>query len=271
MMANHLKPLKRYSQNFLKTIHFQQKIVEALNCQDNDVVIEIGAGTGNLTRLLVASPARKVILFEIDPRCIKILKKNYGQRALIIESSILDFNFSKFDYGPGFKIKVVGNIPYHLTSAIIFKLLDSKRYIFQAVLMLQQEVADRILAQPNNKEYGVLTLMVACQAHVQRLFNVDRNNFFPIPNVDSTVINLLIKTGASGILDLDLFSKLVRTTFQTRRKMLRNSLMRLLKYEYIKSIKSVSLLNRPEQLSFEDFKNLTNEISKLNNNLLHKK
>jgi len=266
MMVMNLKPLKKYSQNFLKNKCIQKKIVDALDSKENDIIIEIGAGFGNLTQLLVKKPYKELILLEIDPRCIKILNERFGKDAMIINRSILEFNFKELNIGG--KVKVIGNIPYHLTSPIIFTLLKFKTHLDQAVLMVQKEVADRILAKPSCKEYGVLSIMVAYKADVQRLFNVGRNNFYPVPQVDSAVINLNMKPEVTDIIDYNLFNQVVRITFQTRRKMLRNSLSRFLGKNIIDKIKTISLLKRPEQLSLQDFINLSNEIYRIINNKL---
>ena len=262
-MHNYIRPIKRYGQNFLINPHINKKIVDSLESNRDDIIIEIGAGLGNLTQMIISKPYKRLIVLETDPRCIKILEERYNNSITIRQTSIIDFDFRDLFSKHGQKIKVIGNIPYNITSGIIFKLLENNEYISIAILLVQKEVANRILATPHSKAYGVLSVMVQSKASIKRLFNISRKNFYPIPNVDSSVISLELKLNIDDIIDYELFNKIVRNCFQMRRKMLYNSLKQLLQRNQLTKITCIKLSLRPEELSLQDFKNISNEISKL--------
>ena len=260
-MYNYIKPIKRYGQNFLINPHINKRIVDSLESQNNDIIVEIGAGLGGLTEILKSKPYKKLILLETDPRCTKILREKYNDDIAVTQTSIIDFEFHSLFSKYGQKINVIGNIPYNITSGIIFKLLENNKFINRVILLVQKEVANRILATPKGKDYGVLSIMAQAKANINKVFDVSRKNFYPIPNVDSSVINLCLKSNIDDITDYDLFSKIVHSCFKMRRKMLHNSLGQLLEKNQLKKIKAIKLSLRPEELSIQDFKNLSNEIS----------
>jgi 16S rRNA (adenine1518-N6/adenine1519-N6)-dimethyltransferase len=260
-MYNKIKPIKRYGQNFLINPQIGNRIVDSLGIQSGDIIVEIGSGLGSLTQLLKCKPFKKLILLETDLRFIKVLKEKYHNDIIVKQTSIIDFEFQELFSIYGQKVKVIGNIPYNITSGIIFKLLENNEFISRAILLVQKEVAIRILAQPNCKDYGTLSIMVQSKAHINKLFNVSSNNFYPVPKVDSSVINLEFRSDIDDIIDYDLFSKIIHSCFQMRRKMLRNSLTQLLNKNQLAKIKCIKLTLRPEELSIQDFKNLSNEIS----------
>ena len=262
-MIHSVKPLKKYGQNFLTNRNYAEKIVAALSICPEDVVLEIGAGTGAITAVLQHYPYRKIVCLEIDERCIRVLQEKFADRAEIIHDSILNFPLAEFAATVKSKIKVVGNIPYHLTSAILFKLLDDRKYIAQLVIMIQQEVADRLLALPHSREYGIPSVLFGTYTQMVRLFKVGRQNFFPVPNVDSTVLQFTFEEQSGDIPDHDLYRQVVRQCFQMKRKIIRNNLRRFLKEEWLEQITSVPLHVRPEDLSVEQYVKLTNEIYRL--------
>ena len=258
-MANQVKPLKKFGQNFLINEKYAEKIVNTLQCQTDDIIIEIGPGKGVLTQHLIKQKNNKIIAIEIDPRLSELLKTKFGTKIRIIQESVLDVSFKKFDSNKS--IRIIGNIPYYLTSQILFKIFETGINISQAVLMIQREVADRLLAEPRTKAYSYLTIMAQYHNNVQRVLEVNRDNFYPIPNVDSTVVSIEPKNHTSDLQDYQLFRQIVITAFQQRRKMLRNSLKKLLKEKNIETIKSISLTLRPEELFIQQYINLSNEIS----------
>ena len=257
-MTQSLPPLKKFGQNFLKNRHYAEKIVAALNLRPADVVLEIGAGTGAITELLQQQPCKKIVALEIDERCVRFLREKFGPAVEIVPVSILDYAIDQL--ASARKVKVVGNIPYNITSDILFRLLDFREYIDQLVIMVQQEVAERLLASPHNKEYGIPTVIIGKYAQIDRLFRVGSKNFFPVPKVDSTVLNFTFRTASGELSDHQLFRQVVRQCFQTRRKTIYNNLRRFLQPEIVRQIKSIPLEVRAEDLTIEEYVKLTNEI-----------
>lgn len=254
------RPKKRFGQNFLTNRHYAFKIVNSIEISESDTIIEIGPGRGVLTELINVASCKKRIAVEIDTQLVEQLQSSYSNIE-ILRQDILSFSFSEQYKQSKNKLKIVGNIPYNITSPIIFHLLDNSSYIAQAVLMIQKEVAERLIAEKDSKEYGILSILVNAQAKVEKLFVVKRNNFFPQPKVDSMVIRLEFFKEGSDIENYDLFKKIVKSCFNNRRKMLKNSLRKLLDKQKLKEIKSVSLNLRPENLSIAEFLNLSNEIA----------
>jgi 16S rRNA (adenine1518-N6/adenine1519-N6)-dimethyltransferase len=256
-------PRKRYSQNFLQNNAYALKIVEALQITQNDVILEIGPGSGVLTRYIYPLAKKSFFVCEIDPRWIAYLQNIYTEKITFLKQDILDLSFKALSDRFKKRIKVIGNIPYHITSPILFALFDQSRYISQAVLMVQKEIADRLTASPRNKEYGILTVLIGSKTEIYPMFNVSSKNFFPKPKVDSTVLKLLFKEKNEDVFDEDLFRLIIRQSFNTRRKMLHNSLKRILNSDILNKISSIPLTARPEELTIADFKKLANEVHQM--------
>ena len=259
-MPAHLYPKKRFGQNFLTNKHYAAKIVDSIEISESDTVIEIGPGRGVLTEIISTKNCQKRIAVEIDTELAEQLQAIFTNIEFL-QQDILSFSFGELFKQSKNKLKVVGNIPYNITSPIIFQLLDNSSYISQAVLMIQKEVAERLIAEKDSKEYGILTVLVNAQAKVEKLFVVNRNNFYPQPKVDSMVIRLQFLKDDSEIDNYALFKKIVKATFNNRRKMLKNSLSKIVEDQNLNKIKSVPLNLRPENLSVNDFSNLANEVA----------
>ncbi len=257
------KPLKKFGQNFLTNPHYQQKIVAALDIQSSDNILEIGPGKGALTEIIVHAACHRFCAVEIDRRWCEELRQKFGSEIEIIEDDFLNLDLISCCREADKKLKIIGNIPYNITSPILFKLIDNFRIVKTAVLMTQKEVAQRIAAPPGNKAYGILSVISQTYGEVEFLFNVKRGNFFPVPSVDSAVLRINFFEKLCGIENVDLFRQLVRGVFNYRRKMLRNSLSRIFDNGIVNSLNSVSLEARPESLSVQDFKNLANEINSI--------
>jgi 16S rRNA (adenine1518-N6/adenine1519-N6)-dimethyltransferase len=177
----------------------------------------------------------------------------------VIRDDFLKVNLS--DYGND--IKLLGNIPYNITTPIIFSLIEQRQFVKEAVIMMQKEVARRITAVPkNNKEYGILSILCQNYADIESLFDVKRANFSPIPKVDSAIIKFTFKKDIDDLDDEILFRKIVRTTFNYRRKTLKNSLCRIFDKSVVYSLNEFDLTKRPENLSLQDFKLLTNVLNR---------
>ncbi len=251
------RPLRRYSQNFLTNVYFQKKIIENLHIGPKDIILEIGPGKGALsTHIIQAKPARFVGV-EIDERWISLLKKNFADKIEILHQDFLRVELNRFAEA-GWPFKIVGNVPYHITSPILFHLIDYFESINLAVLMMQKEVAKRITAKPNSKDYGILSVFLQTYAQVDYLFEIKRGNFFPVPHVDSAVISLKFFKKLNNVKDIMLFRKIVRRTFNFRRKTLKNSLSRIFDKASVNLLTDTLLAKRPEQLTVDEFKWLTN-------------
>lgn len=260
-MCKSKRPIKRLGQNFLVNTHIQERIVRALEIDSRDHVLEIGPGQGALSgHIIKAGPARYMAI-EIDPRWVDLLKKKFRERMELIEGDFLEQDFKDWIDGQAGGLKIIGNIPYNITSPILFRLIDNHSLCKRAVLMTQKEVARRIVSDRGSKEYGILSVLSQAYAQAGYLFEVRRGNFFPVPEVDSAVIRLDFHQTLPGISDERLFRRVVRGTFNYRRKMLRTSLCRIFDKSTVYSIDVIDLNRRPEDLTVNEFVSLSNQLA----------
>jgi len=262
-MSESRRPLKRFSQNFLNNPIIQNKIVDALEIQPTDTVIEIGPGKGALTKHIIQSEPARTRVVEIDSRWVELLSAQFAGKIEIIQKDFLKIKLTDFADDSQSKLKIIGNLPYHITSPILFQLIDHYSLIQSAVMMVQKEVAKRIVAKPSTKDYGILSVICQTYADTEYLFEVEAGNFFPEPAVDSAVFKMHFYDKTDGLQNEVLFRKIVRGTFNNRRKMLHNSLGRNFDKSIVYSLESVDLKRRPEELTVQDFKTLTNELDNL--------
>jgi 16S rRNA (adenine1518-N6/adenine1519-N6)-dimethyltransferase len=256
-----LKPVKYLGQHFLNDKNIARKIAEAINPQPDDVIVEIGAGEGFLTEQFVGK-VRKIFAVEVDKRAVDFLRVRFEDKVEILHQDFLKLDFKMFEnYG---KIRLVGNIPYNITSSIIFKAIENRRLIKDLTIMVQLEVALRIVAQPGVKDYSILSVMCQAYSKPEILFRVSRNVFYPRPNVTSAVIRLDFENGekAKGIIDDSFFKKIVKVVFNKRRKILKNTLKEIFDDETLSKFE-FDLTKRPEQLSVDEFIELSNSLYKL--------
>jgi len=220
-------PRKRLGQSFLEDNNVMSKIVDAADIKDNDTVVEIGAGLGVMTELL-ALQARKVIAIDIDPRMINILQERFKDRpkVSVIERDVLSYDFSSsLDGDARGKIKIVGNIPYNISTQILFRLVEFRHQISSMVLLFQKEVADRITASPGGKDYGIPSVIVSMYAHVSREMNVPASCFYPQPTVTSSLIKIVMREKPPiEPVDDEFFVRIVKVAFSKRRKTILNNL-----------------------------------------------
>ena len=250
-----IRSSKRLGQNFLKDKSVARKMVESLRLKDTDWVVEIGPGKGILTERLLQSPAKKVVAVEIDSRLAQQLVGRFGMdpRLEVVTRDFLQFPIMQ-GVPQGEKVRIVGNIPYRITSAILFKIMDHRDGIWDATLMLQKEVADRIVSHPGVKIYGVPSVLFQLVGDVHKVLKVSRVAFSPMPEVDSSVIRLTFRHPIPYSLDqLDFFGSVVKTAFQQRRKMLKNSLKTLSPAGVLPEMAGIDLSRRPEQLGSEQW------------------
>jgi 16S rRNA (adenine1518-N6/adenine1519-N6)-dimethyltransferase len=246
---NNPKPLKRFGQNYLTDLNILTKIADEINPQPEDMIIEIGPGTGALTsRLLERIPS--ITAVEVDSRVIEELQYNYPGLNLI-EGDFLELELEKLYTGK--KLRIAGNIPYNLTASIIFKLLGSQSIISDAVLMVQLEVAQRMTAKKGTKDYGILNIILKHFTDVKIAFKVSPNVFFPRPKVHSAVVHIFFKNVNSDKAADSYFINTVKAAFGNRRKTLKNSLSNSIFASVDFSESGIDLSLRAEQLDPEDF------------------
>jgi len=222
-----LRPRKSLGQHFLIHPHQAERIALALDLQEDDWVVEIGGGLGALTRWLAAIPQRLVVL-EMDPALAAYLAGELfsGHPGVqIVCADVLDFDFAALAGEAARALKVAGNLPYQITSPLLFKLAQEKAALGRAVLMMQAEVGERLLAKPGTKDYGILTVMVQYHFTVHRLFTLGPANFHPPPKVDSVVVAFDPAAPDPAAADPDLLLRVVKAAFSQRRKTLRNTLV----------------------------------------------
>lgn len=251
------KPKKFFGQNFLVDDNIAKKIVAALNIQQDDTIVEIGPGLGSLTKFLVQENCN-LNAIEID-NSISIELKEKFPGLNIFNEDFLETDLKNFFNKR--KIKIVGNIPYNITSQILFKLFDNRNIIECAVIMMQKEVATRLTAKPKTKDYGILAVNTQIFSTPKKLLNVPPTAFFPKPKVDSTVMSFTFDNEFELSGNVEEFREFLRAAFSKRRKTLRNSLKDFFtKHKVdISKIKS-NLGNRPETLTTKEFTHLYFEI-----------
>jgi 16S rRNA (adenine1518-N6/adenine1519-N6)-dimethyltransferase len=203
-----------------------------IDLKPGETIIEIGPGAGALTQRLLTA-AGKVIAVEIDTEAIARLKEKIGEPENL---SVINADFLEFDLAsvipPGTRVKVVGNIPYYITTPIIEKLIEHKNMLSKAFLTVQREVGERMAAKEGSKIFGSLSVFCQYHADVKMLLKIDRKSFFPIPNVDSAFVSMdFAKTPMYDVINEELFFKISRAGFGQRRKMFINNLKNSLKIE----------------------------------------
>lgn len=268
-----LAPHKKLGQNFLVHERTPRRIVDLAGLQPDDQVIEVGVGLGALTRPLAAAVA-KVIGLEVDSGIIRFHQEQQDLPANVelVHADVLKVDFAPL-VEPGKRLKIVANLPYSISSPFLFRLIDQAELMDFAVVMLQKEVAQRLMAQPGSKEYGAPTVLLAACAEVRPLLAVNPAEFHPRPKVDSLVIRIDFhprpkRVQDLGAFDRKLFTRIVHAAFGQRRKTLLNGLAaaRVLdeKEKLAEAILAagVSPSDRAETLSLEQFVTLTRELSK---------
>ncbi|KAA3615084.1 MAG: ribosomal RNA small subunit methyltransferase A [Calditrichaeota bacterium] len=260
------KPLKKFGQNFLTQPAIARNIVKALQINNQDTIIEIGPGPGVLSEIIISQKPKNYFAIEIDKRWAHDLSTRFGNEIVILNVDFLEWDFTSIIEEKK-NIKIIGNIPYNITSPILFKLLDHFSKLDCAVVMMQKEVAKRIVSEPGIKDFGILSILTQTFAQVEWLFEVGRKNFKPEPKVDSAVVKFNFFDRTDGIDNLKLFKQTVRGTFNYRRKMLRNSLGRIFDQTIVSSLDNYDLTRRPEQLTIAEFKELSNTINRMKKNM----
>lgn len=222
---------KRFGQNFLHDRHWIERIAKAVNATEGDDIVEIGPGQAALTRELIAG-AGKVRAVEIDRDLAAWLKETFPESLSLIEADALTLDWTQVAKNDN--LRVVGNLPYNISSPLLFKLLEAADHVKDQHFMLQKEVVDRMVAQHGSKTYGRLSVMLQWRYRMQKLFDVPPGAFNPPPKVMSSVVRMIPKAKEEvPSVDFELFSSVVANAFSQRRKTIRNALSALLSAEEI--------------------------------------
>jgi 16S rRNA (adenine1518-N6/adenine1519-N6)-dimethyltransferase len=262
-MSNFVSPKKHLGQHFLRDENIAKKIVGSLSSKEKyKTVIEVGPGTGVLTKYLLQDKNFETYVVEIDRESVSFLKKNFPELAgKIIEKDFLNFDMSCIPLNISHQpFSIIGNFPYNISTQILFKVLEYRNQIPEVVGMFQKEVAERIASPPGNKTYGILSVLMQAYYKIEYLFTVNPQVFNPPPHVKSAVIRLTRNNVKQLDCDEELFFKVVKAGFNQRRKTLRNALSS--KFQ-VPSSKLAILSKRAEQLSVKDFVELTLAVEKL--------
>lgn len=267
-LRHDFSPLKRFGENYLIDANIKDKVIAALRVSKDDTVLEIGPGLGALTMDLAKTGA-KVFAVEKDRKAFEILTDMAGAEfssLKLFNADILRFDIAKI--GRAKNIKVVGNLPYYITTPVIEWLVENQKSVSLAVVMVQREVAGRMLAGPGTKDYGSLSCYVQYHMKVEHMHTVSRTCFYPAPGVDSALIRLDFFAGNSvSVKDEELFFKIVRGAFNQRRKSVINSLSRKavlgISKERLSALlhaAGISPSARPEELNLSEFARIANII-----------
>jgi 16S rRNA (adenine1518-N6/adenine1519-N6)-dimethyltransferase len=247
-----VKPKKHLGQHFLKDENIAIKIIEALEA--DDFIVEVGPGTGVLTKYLLRKPIQNFSAFEVDSESIDYLNKAYPDKeGKFLLKDFLNYKVEWKSYS------IIGNFPYNISSQLFFKIWDERDKVDEVVCMIQKEVAERICAKEGSKTYGILSVLLQAFYSIEYLFTVQPHVFQPPPKVDSAVIRLVRNKTVKLDCDEDHFKRIVKAGFGKRRKTLRNALKDI---NLPESVSGLEILNsRAEQLTVAQFISLTTKIS----------
>jgi 16S rRNA (adenine1518-N6/adenine1519-N6)-dimethyltransferase len=249
---------KRFGQHFLTDPGVIDGILHAVHATKDDVVVEIGPGQGAITAALAAD-AGQLHAVELDRDLVKRLRRQYDsvETVTIHEADALSFDFSTL----GDRLRIVGNLPYNISTPLLFHLLKFRDRIIDMHFMLQKEVVDRMAAGPGSKAYGRLGIMLGCHLNIESLFDVDKSAFAPPPEVTSAVVRLdPLPPGAFDIADEAILARIVTSAFMKRRKTIRNSLKDVVELSDLEAVGIDSGL-RPEQISIAKYIELSNHLA----------
>ena len=263
---NKITPKKKFGQNFLTDQSIVEKIILSAGDIENKSIIEIGGGSGNLTKYLLKAKPKRLLVIEIDKDCNRILSKvleNSSIETELISNDILNTDiYSYFSEPP----VIFGNLPYNISTKILAKLLTEKNGApkwDKLLLMFQLEVANRIVAKPHTKQYGRLSLFSQFYSFPSLKFQISRNSFFPVPKVESALVKFQKNCENYAKYNQELFHDIVKKSFQSRRKMLKNTL----KTNYgdifeLMKLCGIAENSRPENVTVKQFCELTRAIEK---------
>ena len=248
------QPRKRFGQNFLVDHRIINQIISTISPKNDDSIIEIGPGKGAITFPIIKH-LDHLSAIEIDRDLISILKSKEQEKLTLYQADALTFDFSQIPN----KLRIIGNLPYNISSPLLFHLLDYRKQIIDMTFMLQKEVVDRIVAPPGNKTYGRLSVMMQAFYEVELMFVVPKESFEPQPKIESAI--LYLKTREQPLVkNSKPLEEIVKLAFSQRRKTLKNCLKSVLN----QSQTEIDLSQRAEMLSTENFVTLMNDYEKQN-------
>ena len=266
MNADKHKARKRFGQNFLHDPTVIQRIVDTINPQQQEHVIEIGPGKGALTKLLLKR-LDKLDIIEIDKDLVSLLKSTLdeSQHLIIHEADALKYDFTTFKHSD---LRIIGNLPYNISTPLLFHLLTYRDQIKDMIFMLQKEVVDRICARSGSKQYGRLSIMLQCYCDVESLFTIKPGAFNPSPKVDSAMVKITpLSSPKYKLSDHESLKIIVREAFSQRRKTIRNALKNYIDAANISEL-DIAPEIRAENLEIKDFVKLANRLHQLKINTL---
>ena len=244
-------PLKRFGQNYLQDQNIIKKIISEIAPKENEMIVEIGPGQGALTQYLYESKANLTAI-EIDRRVIEDLKSRFNN-ANLLQLDFLELDLNLIATSAQQKLRVVGNIPYNITSPILFKLFDNNTIINDAVFMVQLEVAKRMTAKLGSKDYGILSVLLNYYGNSKLAFKVSPNVFYPKPNVHSAIVHIYFNEVRNNPGFNAMFKSIVKSSFGNRRKTLKNSLSNGIFANIDFGGCGIDLSLRAERLNVDDF------------------
>ena len=258
------RPKKSLGQNFLRDKNIIHSIINIGNLNTNSIVLEVGPGTGNLTHEILKKNPKKVFAVEKDYKLTNLLKEKFKEKIKIFNKDILDFELKKIENS---KIIIYGNLPYNISTQVLTKWITIEEdyvHIKKLVLMFQKEVAERILAKKNNKNYGRLSIISNWRLDIKKEFDIKPKYFFPIPKVDSTLLSFTPKNKFFFLKNPKNLEKITRIFFSQRRKMIKNPLKQIFKNpdKIIDTLK-LNINLRPQNLGQDIYYKITEEYEKL--------
>ncbi len=263
--AEGFRPTKRMGQNFLHDDNVRDKILKYVNADPHDIIVEIGPGFGAIT-FQIRDRCRKMFVIEKDKKICEIMAPIFSASPGIelIQADALDIDFSRFIENSE-RIIVYGNIPYNISTPLLDKMIQERENIKNVYFVMQEEVVNRVVALPGTKDYGSLTCYAGYYTHPRKLLRIKKNSFFPVPKVESALLNLeVLRSPDIKVENETLFFKIMRGAFSQRRKKAINPLSQIFypqisRAEWIDIFSScgIDLMIRAESLSLEDFAALT--------------
>lgn len=254
------KARKRFGQNFLQDTHVIHQIIMAISPHKSEHLVEIGPGQGAITEPLLASCCQLDVI-ELDRDLVTQLSKQFPsqQRFTLHSADALTFDYASLIQRD--KIRIVGNLPYNISTPLLFHLLSFTDHIQDMHFMLQKEIVNRLQAQPGSKQYGRLSIMIQLHCHVEALFDVDPESFDPKPKVMSSIVRLTPHLNQKfQIDDVPFFEKLVTTAFSQRRKTIRNSLKKMCSDIELEKA-GINPSQRAESINISEFVTLSNQLT----------
>lgn len=248
---------KRFGQNFLHDEHWIERIARTIDAKPGDTVVEIGPGQAALTRKMIAQAGHATAV-EIDRDLASWLRETFPDTLTLVEADALKLDWTKMH--PGERLRIVGNLPYNISSPLLFHLMTVADRVIDQHFMLQKEVVDRMVASPGSKVYGRLSVMLQYRYRMQKMFDVPPGAFTPAPKVTSSIVRMIPKRPEELLpVNWEHFADVVATAFNQRRKTLRNALSKLLTENEIKGA-GIDPTLRAETLSVEAFIRLANSV-----------